>query len=110
MGAEGGPETPVASCKLQGGTLSVFEDRVEIERSGSSMFDDKTIPMADITGVEYSSGLVTGHIQLQLASMEPASGGFMSHPVDENTLYFGRRNRDCAGEVRDAIIERIDPR
>ncbi len=96
----------VATCKLQGGTLSVFEDRVEIDRTGSSMFEDKTIPMTDIRGVEYSSGLVTGHIQLQLVSMEPATGGFLSHPVDENTLYFGRSNRDCATEVRDAILER----
>ena len=96
----------VVTCKLQGGTLSVFEDRVEIDRTSSSMFEDKTIPMTDIRGVEYSSGLVTGHIQLQLVSMEPATGGFLSHPVDENTLYFGRSNRDCAAEVRDAILER----
>lgn len=105
MGGEEG-SSAIATCKLQGGTLTVFEDRVEIERSGSSMFEDKTIPMTDIRGVEYSSGLVTGHIQLQLVSMEPATGGFLRHPVDENTLYFGRSNRDCAAEVRDAIIER----
>lgn len=106
MADDGGDPGPVASCQLQGGTLSVYEDRVEIERSSASMFDDKTIPMSEITGLDYSSGLVTGHIQLQLTSMEPAKGGFLSHPVDENTLYFGRSNRDCAGEVRDAILER----
>lgn len=100
-------EAPVAKCKLQGGTLSVFADRVEIDRSSSSMFDDKTIPMADIVGVNFSRGLVNGHIQLHQRGVEPATGGFLSHPIDENTLYFGRRNRDCAAEVRDAIIERI---
>ena len=98
---------PVATCKLQGGTLSVFEDRVEIERSSASMFDDKSIPMEEIIGVNYDRGLVNGHIQLHLKSVEPATGGLLSHPIDENTLYFGRRNRDCAAEVRDAIIERI---
>lgn len=100
-------EEPVVRCKLQGGTLSVFEDRIEIDRSSASMFDDKTIPLEEIVEVNFSRGLVNGHIQLHLNDVEPATGGFLSHPIDENTLYFGRRNRDCAAEVRDAIIERI---
>lgn len=106
MSDDGNGTDPVAKCTLQGGILSVFEDRVEIERTSASMFEDKTIPMSEITGIEYSPGLMSGHIQLQLTSMEPATGGFLSHPVDENTLYFGRNNRDCAAEVRDAILER----
>lgn len=100
-------DEPVAKCKLQGGTLSVFEDRVEIDRSSASMFDDKIIRMEEIVEVNFSRGLVNGHIQMHVKGVEPAAGGFLSHPIDENTLYFGRRNRDCAAEVRDAIIERI---
>ena len=103
-------EAPVVTCKLQGGTVSVFEDRVEIERSSASMFESKTIPMAEIEGVEFEPGLVTGHIQIELRGVAPATGGFLSPPVSENTLYFGRRNRDCAATVRDAVIERAGRR
>jgi hypothetical protein len=101
-----GEERPVVSCELQGGTLSVYADRIEIDRSSASMFEDKTVALADVRDVEYSGGILTGHIQIRETGVEPDDVGRFSHPVDENTLYFPRSKRSCAGRARDAILER----
>jgi hypothetical protein len=100
--------TPVVSCELQGGTLSVYDGRIEIDRSSASMFEDKTIEMGEVRDAEYSGGILTGHIQIHQAGVEPDEAGRFSHPVDENTLYFPRSRRTCARRARDAILERVD--
>jgi len=99
-------ETPVVSCTLQGGTLSVFEDRIDIERSRASIHDDKTIPLSAVSGVNYSGGVLSGYIQIVQHGLEPAAAGRFSKPVDENTLYFARGKRSDARRARDAILER----
>jgi hypothetical protein len=96
----------VVVCEFQDGTLAVSDDRVTIERSSRSSFDDKTIPMDDIVGVEYEKGITIGYLQLELAGVEPDAGGWFSDPVNENTLHFGRRNRECARDARDEILAR----
>ena len=101
-----GEREPLVTCTLQGGTLSVHDDRVTIERSSASMFGDKRIPMEEIRGVEFTAGIATGHIQIRQAGVEPDEAGLLSHPVDENTLYFPRLRRGCAERARDAILER----
>jgi hypothetical protein len=106
-GAEGGAEPePLVSCTLQGGTLSVYPDRVSIERSSASMFGDKEIPMTEIRGVDFTAGITTGHIRIRQAGTEPDEAGLLAHPVDENTLYFPRLRRGCPERARDAILER----
>lgn len=97
---------PIVSCTLQGGTLSVYEDHVVIDRSSASIHENKSIQIADVQGVSYSGGLLTGYIQIEQVGLEPADSGFLSHPVDENTLYFPRSKRSCAQRARDAILER----
>ena len=105
--AAGGAEADsLVTCSLQGGTLSVYEDRVVIERSGASIHEDKTVPMDEVRGVAYSGGWLTGHIQIEQVGVEPDEAGVLSHPVDENTLYFPRSKRSCARDARDAILER----
>jgi hypothetical protein len=99
--------TRVVSCDLQGGTLSVYEERIEIDRSSASMFEDKTIGMGEIRDVEYSGGILTGHIQIHQTGVEPDEAGRFSHPIDENTLYFPRSERSCARRAHNAILERI---
>lgn len=99
-------EGPIVSCTLQGGTLSVFDDRIAIDRSSSSIHEDKTIPPASVRDVEYSGGITTGHVQIVQDGVEPATAGFLRHPVDENTLYFPRGKRSCVQRARDAILER----
>lgn len=102
----GAADEPLVSCRLQGGRLSVYPDRVAIERSSASMFEDKDIPMEEIRGVDLSPGILTGHIQIRQDGVEPGEAGFLSHPVDENTLYFPRLRRDCPERARDAILDR----
>jgi hypothetical protein len=97
---------PLVSCTLQGGTLSIYADRVSIERSGASMFEDKRIPMEEVLGVELSPGILTGHIQIRQDGVEAGEGGLFSQPVDENTLYFPRLGRGRAERAREAILER----
>ena len=104
--APDGAADSLVTCSLQGGTLSVYEDRVVIERSGASIHEDKTVPMDEVRGVAYSSGWLTGHIQIEQVGVEPDEAGILSHPVDENTLYFPRSKRSCARDARDAILER----
>ncbi|MFB6219621.1 MAG: hypothetical protein ABEH77_10700 [Halobacteriaceae archaeon] len=101
-----GEAEPVVVCDLQGGTLSVYETYVAIERTSASIFGDKRIDLADVRGVEYAPGIVSGHIQILEAGVEAGEGGLLSHPVDENTLYFPRTGRSCARRARDAILER----
>jgi hypothetical protein len=105
-GSDPDAETPIASCTLQGGTMSVFEDRVELDRSKRSMFEDKVIPLAEVYDVAYTPGILTGHIQIKQVGLEPATGGFLSHPVDENTMYIPRAKRSAATTVRDEILSR----
>lgn len=97
---------PLVSCDMQGGTLAVHDDRVVIDRSSASMFEDKTIPLAEVDDVGYSAGILTGHIQVRQTGVDADDAGLFGHPVDENTLYFGRSGRDCARRLRDAILER----
>lgn len=102
-----GEREPLVSCTLQGGTLSIHADHVSIERSAASMFADKRIPMEEIRGVDLTAGIATGHVQIRQTGVEADEAGFLSHPVDENTLYFPRLRRGCAERARDAILERI---
>jgi len=97
---------PLVSCRCQDGTLFVYEDHVHINRTSFSKFADKSIGMEEIGDAEYSGGIVIGYIQIQQTGVEPHEGGRFSSPVDENTLHFGWRQRDCAQDARDAILER----
>lgn len=96
----------LVSCNCQDGTIAVHEDQVRIERTPRSKFDDKRIPMDEISGVEHSTGIVIGYIQVKQVGFEHSDGGLLSSPVDANTLHFGHGVRDCATEARDAILER----
>jgi len=96
----------VLSQELQGGTLSVHEDRVEFDRSSRSNYEDKTIPMDEIVDVDFSGGLMAGYIQIVQAGVKPDRAGFLSKPVNENTMYFSRSIRDDAAELRDEILFR----
>jgi hypothetical protein len=97
---------PVVDCSFQDGTLLVYEDHVHIERPDRSRFDDRTVPMDEITGVEFDSGITIGYLQVRQVGFESDSPGFLSDPVDANTVHFGRTERGCATDARDAILER----
>lgn len=96
----------IVTCSFQDGSLSVFDDAIEIERPGRSRHDDKTIQLADVLDVHYEKGLTIGYLQIEERGVPPDSAGLLSDPVDENTLHFGRRQRDCAQRAREAIERR----
>lgn len=108
----GGDDAPhadaIVACTFQDGTIAVYDDRVVIERVSRSKFDDRTIPVDEITGVDHQKGITIGYLQVQQTGVEATSGGLLSDPVDSNTVHFGRGNRDCAKRARDAILERAD--
>ena len=106
QGRLGTPASGVDREVVDGPIREIDPDRVVIDRSSASLFEDKTIPLGEVEGVDYSGGFVTGHIQIHQAGVEAGSGGPFSHPVDENTLYFARGLRPCAERARDAILER----
>ncbi|PSQ02308.1 hypothetical protein BRC92_09220 [Halobacteriales archaeon QS_4_69_31] len=105
-GDEGPHPDAIVACEFQDGTLAVFEDEVVIERVPRSKFLDKTIPLSEVTGVEYEGGITVGFLQVTQRGVETDSEGFLSDPIDENTLHFSRGGRACAKEARDAILER----
>ncbi|WP_336022414.1 hypothetical protein [Halobellus salinisoli] len=91
-------------CEFQDGTLCVYDDRVVIERVARSRFADKTIPAAEISGVDLSKGITIGYIQIEQVGVAVDEGGLLSDPVNENTLHFGRGGRDCAADARTEIL------
>jgi hypothetical protein len=101
-------EESLVSCSFQDGSLSVYEGRVQIERSSSSNFESKSIPTDEVRDVSYSGGRIIGYLQIEQTGIDPADGGRFSAPVDENTLHFGYGSRDCAQKARDRIFEQME--
>lgn len=97
---------PVVSCSFQDGTIRVYEDHVHIERPDRSRFEDRTVPMDKITGVEFSGGITIGYLQVRQRGFDHDSPGLLSDPIDANTVHLGRTERGCATDARDAILER----
>ena len=96
-------DEPILVCRFQDGTLSCYPDAVHIERAGPSRFADKTIPREEIVDVTYETGLAIGYLQIQQVGFENDAGGFLSSPVDENTLHFGRGARECAERAAEEL-------
>ncbi|MFB6117224.1 hypothetical protein [Halosegnis sp.] len=96
----------VVVCRVQDATLAVYEDRIVIERARRSRFDDVTVPLTEVVGVDYDEGLTIGYLQLERTGVTPDAGGLLSDPVNPQTVHFGRGDRDCARRARDAILER----
>lgn len=94
---------PVLVCDFQDGTLFVYPDHVYLARAGPSQFEDKAIARSEITDVTYSKGSIS-YLQLEQQDFENDDGGFLSSPVDENTLHFGRGGRDCAQRAREELL------
>ena len=105
-GADDEGDGPLVRCAFQDGTVSVHADRVRIERPARSRFDDRTVPMEEVEGVNLETGGSVGHLQVVQRGVEPDAGGFLSDPVDPNTVHFTRSGRECAREARDAVLAR----
>ncbi|MEF8899924.1 MAG: hypothetical protein V5A25_01685 [Halovenus sp.] len=100
-------DDPTVTCEFQDGTLKMFDERVVIERTSRSRFEDKEIHLTEVHGVTYTKRLIISYIQIEQAGVENDTGSRLSTPVDENTLHFGRGKRSCAERARDAIRDRL---
>ncbi|PSP29075.1 hypothetical protein BRC65_00935 [Halobacteriales archaeon QH_2_65_14] len=98
---------PLVQCTFQDGTLVVGEDLVYIQRPSRSKFEDKRIEMEQVESVTYVERLVISYIQIGQVGFETSDPSFLTTPVDENTLHFGRGKRDCAKRARDAIQKSV---
>ncbi|PSQ17484.1 hypothetical protein BRD00_07175 [Halobacteriales archaeon QS_8_69_26] len=97
---------PVVACEFDHVTLFVYDDHVHVERPDGSKFEDKSIPLDEVTGVEFAEGIVVGYLQVCQVRFENDGTAMFKTPVDANTCHFRRGSRECAKRARDAILER----
>lgn len=93
------------------GQLSVYENKVVIERKGllgaltNGLSGAKTIPMDSITTVQLkeASAMVNGYIQFGLLGSVERGGGVYDAVGDENAVIILRKSNDDARRIRDYI-------
>lgn len=89
--ADDGSDTtdePLVSRRMQGGALSIHANHVSLERSSASTFEDNRIPVGEIRGVGLTPGILTGHVQVRQAGVEPVAVGFLSSRRREHALLY----------------------
>lgn len=103
------------------GQLTVYEDKVVIERKGfwgfatQGLAGSKTIPMTAIQSIQFkSSGFLSGYIQFSVLGGKEAQGGVWNATDDENTIMFKGDEENKVGEkikeyIEKQIIERSKP-
>lgn len=93
------------------GQLTIYEDRVIIERGGvlgfltQGLAGAKTIPMDSIMSVQFKEGnmLTNGFIQFGIMGGKEARGGVFDAAQDENTVMIKEATNDNAREIKDYI-------
>lgn len=93
------------------GQLTIYEDRVIIERGGALGFltqglaGAKTIPMDSIMSVQFKEGNMwtNGFIQFGIMGGKEARGGVFNATQDENTVMIKAATNDNAREIKDYI-------
>lgn len=93
------------------GQLTIYEDRVIIERGGALGFltqglaGAKTIPMDSIMSVQFKEGnmWINGFIQFGIMGGKEARGGVFNATQDENTVMIKAATNDNAREIKDYI-------
>ena len=93
------------------GQLTIYEDRVIIERGGvlgfltQGLAGAKTIPMDSIMSVQFKEGNMwtNGFIQFGIMGGKEARGGVFNATQDENTVMIKAATNDNAREIKDYI-------
>lgn len=93
------------------GQLTIYEDRVIIERGGALGFltqglaGAKTIPMDSIMSVQFKEGNMwtNGFIQFGIMGGKEARGGVFNATQDENTVMIKAATNDNARAIKDYI-------
>lgn len=97
------------------GQISVYEDRVVIERKGFMAFTSqglagtKTIPMSAIQSVQYKPGgaFINGFIQFGILGGKEAKGGVFNAGSDENTVMVREKDNSIAEQVKNYVEKKI---
>ena len=108
----------MAVFELEGinGQLTVYEDKVVIERKGLMGFfsqglaGDKTIPMSAIQSVQFREGgmLTNGFIQFAVLGGREAHGGVLKATQDENTVMLKMGEQSIIGQqIKEYVEKRI---
>lgn len=97
------------------GQLSVYENKVVIERKGllgaisNGLSGAKTIPMDSITSVQLkeAGAMFNGYIQFGILGSVERKGGIGSAVDDENSVVILRKSNEDARKIRDYIEDII---
>ena len=91
------------------GILEVFEDRLEIKRSGllslitHGLQGTKTIPFRSITAIQFKeAGMMSGYLQFTLVGGRESTGGVLAAAEDENSFMFRGQNK-LMKDIKDYI-------
>lgn len=95
------------------GQISVYEDRIVIERRGFSGFmssglaGEKTIPMESIVSVQFKEGsmLLNGFIQFGVLGGNEATKGLSKAVQDENTVILKKSSNNEVRQIKEYIEE-----
>lgn len=98
-----------------GGQLTVYHDKVVIERKGAIGFlskgfsGAKTIPMSSIQSVQFKrgTGFTNGYIQFGILGGRECRGGLFAAADDENTVMLSYKYNEVAQEIKDYIENQI---
>ena len=95
------------------GQITVYEDRVVIDRRGVMGFlthglaGTKSIPIDSIGSIQLKKGgiLTNGYIQFGIVGGREALGGIFKATEDENTVMFGASENNEAVQIKEFIEE-----
>lgn len=114
-GVEESPDGAVMQADGANGTVTLYEDRLEISREGIGMIHkmqhgfkgDKEIPYDSITSVQLRkpSSVTRGYIQFGQSGFSESDDGLMDATSDENTVLFDKGSLSEFEEVREKIRE-----
>ena len=97
------------------GQLYVYEDRVVITREGLISFlavghdDKKTIPMNDITNVQFRKGtsVLNGFVHFGIRGKDESIKNTFYAGQDENTVMIRKKDNDKGEQIKDFIDKKI---
>lgn len=97
------------------GQMTVYEDKVVIERKGVTSFltqgiaGAKTIPIQSIQSIQFKPGnhMTNGFIQFGILGGKEGQGGLFNATKDENTVMLSFKYNELAGQIKEYIEKRI---
>ena len=109
------PDDAIDYAEGKNGNVVLFEDRIQINRSGISLLQktqqwgkgDKEILMSNVTSIQFRepSSVTVGYIQFGQEGYVQAGGSQFDAVNDENSVTFTHRQTEKFKEIRDKVRE-----